>query len=210
MKTNLEQYLSHLLPPDQEWINDLEQRAEDEHIPIMERTAIHFLCHLISIIKPRRILEIGTGIGYSALRMLDAYRETSIMTIERDKERYRQAKKIIKDHLGHEQINVIHGDARHILTDWRAEKFDLIFIDAAKGQYQRFFELSHPLLADHGIIVSDNVLFRGYVMAPHKAPKRLQSLVKKLVVYNEWLMNHPNYVTSIIPIGDGVALSYKK
>lgn len=210
MNTNLEPYLTRLLPPNKAWINDLEQLAKEEKVPIMEHSAIHFLCQLVGMIEPKRILEIGTGIGYSALRMLDAYEETSIVTIERDEKRCQQAKQIVKEHTKDDHIKVLHGDACDLLQTMKEKEFDLIFIDAAKGQYQRYFELSYPLVANRGLIISDNVLFRGYVLNPAKAPKRFKNLVTKLTAYNKWLMNHPDFVTSILPLGDGVALSYKK
>lgn len=210
MDTNIEQYLTRLLPEDKPWIKHLRYQAQADEIPIMEQSGIHVLCQLITMIKPKQILEIGTGIGYSALRMLDAYPKTLITTIERDEQRYRQAKQVIHDHGKQTAIHVRHGDALEVLKKLEKQRFHLIFIDAAKGKYKHFFELSQPLLADHGLIVSDNVLFRGYVFKPERAPKRFKSLVTKLDQYNEWLMNHPDYITSILPVGDGVAISYKK
>ena len=90
------------------------------------------------------------------------------------------------------------------------ETFDFIFIDAAKGKYRDFFDLAHPLLQKGGWLVTDNVLFRGYVKDEETAPKRYRNMVKKIRAYNQFLSAHPEYITSILPIGDGVMISYKK
>jgi predicted O-methyltransferase YrrM len=155
-------------------------------------------------------LEIGAAIGYSSIRMTQAV-QANIITVERDAERYEKAISYINQaDLGH-RISVVFGDA--LETVEQVEKFgafDVIFIDAAKGQYQRFFELYEPLLNPGGVIITDNVLFRGLVTVEHIENKRIRSLVKKIKSYNEWLMAHSGYDTTIFPIGDGVAVSKKK
>ncbi|WP_068674413.1 O-methyltransferase [Oceanobacillus sp. Castelsardo] len=205
-------YLLHILPEKETWIKEIEEQAKIDSIPIMDQVSMHFVTQIIQIKKPKRILEIGTAIGYSALRMHDACPKSQIVTIERDDVRYKQAIQNIK-HLNKEKnIDVIFGDALEKLEELmdKEEKFDLIFIDAAKGQYQRFFELSLPLLNSDGLIITDNVLFRGYVANPEVSPKRYEKMVEKIIKYNDFLMNQPEFNTSIIPIGDGVALSSYK
>src|SRR5699024_6786648 len=151
-------------------------------------------------------------IGYSALRMLDAKSDMKIVTIERDLNRYHRAVEIIKARNKEENVQVIHGDAKEVLEDLNKEQsqFDFIFIDATKGEYESYFKLASLLLPKHGLIVSDNVLFRGYVASNAFIPPRYKKLVYKLKRYNQWLMEHELFDTSIIPIGDGVALSVKK
>lgn len=212
MDENLKQYLTGMLPEEAEWVIDIEDQAKQDDVPIMDSLGIHFLMQLIRLHKPQRILEIGTAIGYSALRMQEAYPKTEIVTIERDEKRVLQARENIKNQNKQDMIDVIHGDAldeinRLALTN---ERFDVIFIDAAKGKYKRFFEQSSPLLEDGGFIISDNVLFKGYVAVPHPEDKRLNKIADKVRGYNEWMINHPDFTTSIIPIGDGVAISIKK
>src|SRR5690625_5651143 len=138
MKGQLEQYLLGLLPPDNEWVSDLEKQASQDHVPIIDKISVHFLMQLVSISKPQRILEIGTAIGYSALRMLEAYPSTSIVTIERDACRYTQAIENIKRLQQDNHIQVIYGDAKEELSRLSSneEKFDFVFIDAAKGEYR--------------------------------------------------------------------------
>ncbi|HLR40274.1 MAG TPA: O-methyltransferase [Virgibacillus sp.] len=212
MDEQLKQYLTGTLPEETEWVTNIEKQAKLDSVPIMDSLSIHFLMQLIRLHKPKRILEIGTAIGYSALRMLEAYPKAEIVTIERNEQRMQQAVENIKNQNKQDAIQVILGDAldeidRLALTN---ERFDVIFIDAAKGQYKRFFEQSSPLLEENGLIISDNVLFKGYVADPHPENKRLNKIADKIRGYNEWLISHPDFTTSIIPIGDGVAISIKK
>ncbi|WP_156291147.1 O-methyltransferase [Oceanobacillus salinisoli] len=207
----LRYYLNQTHPPKGEWVKELEEQAKTDHVPIMESVSMHFVMQIIRISKPKRILEIGTAIGYSALRMLEANPNTSIVTIERDEVRYQQALDNIQRLNKQHHIDVIYGDALEEISKLQntADPFDLIFIDAAKGQYKRFFELSVPLLSNNGLIITDNVLFRGYVANPESSPKKYRNMVDKIKNYNDFLMSHSDFTTSIIPVGDGVALSYK-
>lgn len=204
-------YLNRNLPKQVDWVMELEKQAKIDHVPIMDPIGINYVMQLIRIKKPKRILEIGAAIGYSALRMSEACPKASIVTIERDEVRYQQAIENIIKQNKKEQITVIFGDALEELQELAAakESFDFIFIDAAKGQYKRFFELANPLLVKDGIIVSDNVLFRGYVANPEMAPGKYKKMVEKLRTYNDFLVQHPDFTTTIIPIGDGVSISLK-
>ncbi|HEY4601214.1 MAG TPA: O-methyltransferase [Cerasibacillus sp.] len=207
-----ENYLNSLLPDEEDWVRQIEQQARQRNVPIMEPLGIQFLMQIVRMHKPKKILEIGTGIGYSALRMLQAYPSATIITIERDKARRSIALQNLQTYDRHHQIELIYGDALEQIKQLkdRQETFQLVFIDAAKGQYQRFFELIHPLVEKAGIVVSDNVLFRGYVAdEASQYPSRYKNMINKLKSYNEWLSRHPEYHTTIIPIGDGVAISYK-
>jgi predicted O-methyltransferase YrrM len=205
-------YLIKHLPKSEEWVRDLEEKAKVDRIPIMDPIGINFLMQLIRLNKPQRILEIGTAIGYSALRMNEAYPEASITSIERDEIRYQQAVENIAKLGKVDNIQLIYGDALEELVHLAEAEhaFDCVFIDAAKGQYMKFFELAVPLLSKNGFIISDNVLFRGYVMDPTFEHPRYTKMVEKIRVYNEWLANHPMFFTTILPIGDGVAISYRK
>lgn len=205
-------YLESLLEETPEWINELEAYAASNQVPIMEPLGINFLTQLIRIKQPNKILEIGTAIGYSALRMLEAYPQTSITTIERDEVRYKQALINLEKYDHESKINIIFGDALESEEIVRSEgPYDVLFVDAAKGQYKRFFELYAPMLSDDGIIISDNVLFKGLVASEEASDvKRKNNLVNKIRAYNQWLTSHPDYHTSIIPIGDGVAITTRK
>ena len=212
MNEDIQGYLQELINPATDQVRELEEYAHIHNVPIMESTAIDFLLKQIMIHQPKRILEIGTAIGYSAIRMLEASPEAEIITIEKDKQRYEEAVRFIKESQKSEQVDVRFGDALEVLEELQQDKetFDFIFIDAAKGKYRDFFDLAHPLLQKRGWLVTDNVLFRGYVKDEETAPKRYRNMVKKIRAYNQFLSAHPEYITSILPIGDGVMISYKK
>ncbi|GMB07530.1 O-methyltransferase [Thermolongibacillus altinsuensis] len=206
------EYIQSLLPEREEAILKMEDYAREHHVPIMDLVGIETMLHLLKIANPKKILEIGTAIGYSAIRMAKVLPNAKIVTIERDEERYKQALLYVNETKTSEQIEVLFGDALE-LSDQVAEKgpFDALFIDAAKGQYRRFFELYEPLLTERGIIITDNVLFKGLVASEQPIEqKRIRQLVQKIREYNEWLMNHPCYETIILPIGDGMAISRRR
>ncbi|UOQ93821.1 O-methyltransferase [Halobacillus shinanisalinarum] len=203
-------YLRSLLSTPSKEIEQLEHEGHKQGVPIMEPLGIDFLMQLIRLNKPQTMLEIGTAIGYSALRMLEAAPESSITTIERDTERYQQAVENISKFQAEQHINILCGDALELKEQVsQAAPFDLIFIDAAKGKYEEFFHLYAPLLSEDGMIVSDNVLFKGYVANNHEASGRMAKLAAKIRDFNQWLTSQENYHTSIVPIGDGVAVTVK-
>ncbi|SDK52351.1 O-methyltransferase [Sediminibacillus albus] len=211
MDEHLEQYLTGTLPANQEWVDKLEHYAQQHQIPIMEPLGIHFLMQLIRMKKPAKILEIGTAIGYSALRMLEAYPKAKVVTIERDEKRYREAVKNITALNKQNNIELIFGDALEEEEKIKSEgPYDLLFIDAAKGQYRRFFELYSEYLSEDGVVISDNVLFKGLVANQPENKDRTNKIATKIRSYNEWLVEHPNYQTTIIPIGDGIALTVRR
>lgn len=195
-----------------EWIQAIEEEAQKQHIPIMDQVSMQFVSQIIRLVRPKHILEIGTAIGYSALRMLDVYPQTMITTIERDEDRYNRAKQIIADNKKEDRIHLIFGDAKDVLSSLQTTGyvFDFAFIDAAKGQYQSFFEKTDPLIQPGGMILSDNVLFQGHVASDEEIDKKHRTIVNRLRSYNKWLMNHDDYQTSIVPVGDGIAISIKE
>ncbi|SFC36517.1 Predicted O-methyltransferase YrrM [Bacillus sp. OV322] len=212
MKENLEEYLHSLLPARNGEFAEMEEYAKEHQVPIMEPEGMEALLQILRLQKPERILEVGAAIGYSALRMSDALPGTKIVTIERDGERAQLARENIKKMGKQEDITLIEGDALETGEEAGLYMYDAIFIDAAKGQYKRFFELYEAFLNRDGIIITDNVLFKGLVAENEEEiePKRIRNLVRKIKDYNVWLMNHPEYHTVILPIGDGVAISKRK
>ncbi|SFD56633.1 Predicted O-methyltransferase YrrM [Lentibacillus persicus] len=209
MDETLSNYLKSVLPEDETWVTQLEQAAELENVPIMDPLSMNFVKQIIRLQRPNKILEIGTAIGYSALRMLEAYPQAHIVTIEKDEKRYYQAKANISRMGKQEHITALLGDAIEHLDKMQSRSFDLILIDAAKGQYRQFFERSVPLLKSNGTVLSDNVLFKGYVADESKPNPRYQKIAKKIRNYNDWLITHPTFQTTIVPVGDGIAMSIK-
>ncbi|MED3549086.1 O-methyltransferase [Cytobacillus praedii] len=207
----LHAYIEEIIPARPELFQRMEVYAKENGVPIMELVGIEAMIQLLRIQQPKNILEVGTAIGYSALRMAEALPNCKIVTIERDAERYELAEQFISEAGKEGQILIIKGDALEaepLIKEYGP--FQAIFIDAAKGQYQRFFEMYSQYLDDFGVIITDNVLFKGLVCEPEIENKRTRNLVKKIDSFNKWLMNHPDFYTTILPVGDGVAISKKR
>lgn len=186
----------------------LEEYAKENKIPIMQKDGILFLKDYIKKNNIKNILEIGSAIGYSAINMALVDSNIKIVTIEKDEERYNEALKNIKEFGLEKQIEIILGDALETEINGM---FDLIFIDAAKAQYIKFFEKYKNNLNEKGVIVSDNLYFHGLtnddVIIRNK---NLRQLVGKIKKYKEFLKNNNDFTTDFLEIGDGIAISYKK
>ncbi len=207
----LHSYIEGLIVERSPLLMEMEDYAHIHHVPIMELEGIETMLQLLRIHQSEKILEVGTAIGYSALRMAAALPKAKIVTIERDEERLQAAEKFIGRSGLEEQITLIKGDALETAEIIKAYgPFDAIFIDAAKGQYRKFFELYSSLLQERGMIITDNVLFKGLVAEREIESKRTRNLVKKIDEFNQWLMNHPDYDSVILPVGDGMAISKRR
>ncbi|WP_108669499.1 O-methyltransferase [Peribacillus acanthi] len=213
MNQEMESYLTSLVTERNALFTEMELYASEHGVPIMDLIGMEALLQLLRLHRPKKILEVGSAIGYSALRMAHALPESSIVTLERDEERIEKARHYFqRSELG-ERIVLLTGDALELQEKVEEYgQFDAIFIDAAKGQYRKFFELYSPLLSAHGLIITDNVLYKGLVAMDEKVidQRRIRSLVRKIREFNVWLSEHPDYHTTILPIGDGVAISLKK
>ncbi|GAB1762461.1 O-methyltransferase [Priestia megaterium] len=210
---NVEQYVEKLIPKRQELIEEMEAYAKEHHVPIMELIGVETLLQILRLHQPKHILEIGTAIAYSSIRITHALPEARVVTVERNEERYQKAQEFIERAGKQDKIVSLFGDALELRDEIeRHGPYDAVFIDAAKGQYQRFFEHYEPMLSSKGMIISDNVLFKGHVATDlaEVETRRRRSLIKKIQAYNTWLMNHPDYYTTILPIGDGIAISIKR
>lgn len=204
-------YIEGLIPVRNPLLTEMESYAEVHKVPIMEIAGIEALLQLLRIQNSKKILEVGTAIGYSALRMANALPNSQIVTIERDEERIQAAKDFIKRSEHAHQVSLVEGDALEV--EEIVSKFapyDTIFIDAAKGQYKKFFEIYSKYLSDDGMIITDNVLFKGLVAEAEIESKRIRNLVKKINEFNHWLMQHSDYDSVILPVGDGVAISKRR
>ncbi|WP_078428955.1 O-methyltransferase [Alkalihalobacterium alkalinitrilicum] len=204
-------YIESLIPNRNDLLTEMEQLARDQQVPIMELVGIEAMLQLLRMNQPHSILEIGTAIGYSAIRMAQALENVKVVTIERDEHRYSQALHYIeRANLGN-RIDVIFGDALQVGEQLEFyAPFDVLFIDAAKGQYENFFHIYEPFVRSGGLIISDNILFRGLVAEESIENKNHAGMARKLRRYNEWLMKNEQFTTTILPIGDGIALSIKK
>lgn len=193
-----------------ELIGELEDYAEKNNVPIIEKKSIAFIMKYIKEHNIKNILEIGSAIGYSAILMASASSEAFVTTIERDENRYRECLKNIKKANLDKRINVVFQDALDINLP-SDMKFDLIFIDAAKGQYTRFFEKYKYFLKDNGTIITDNIKFHGLVgNRDNIESKDLKQLVGKIENYIDYLKENPEFNTEFYDIGDGLSVSVKK
>ena len=192
-------------------IKEMEEYAEEHSVPIMNKRGMNFLCKFIEKNEIKTILEIGTAIGYSAIRMALVNKNIHIVSIERDQERYIEAVKNIKKFKLDKRITLILGDALDLNVDL-TDKFDMLFIDAAKAQSQKFFELFERNLTKDGYIITDNMYFHGLVNKNEKEieSRNVRGIVRKIKDYITFLKNNENYETVIHDIGDGIAVSKKK
>lgn len=189
-------------------IEDLEEYAKENNVPIMQKDGIDFLTNYIKENNIKNILEIGSAIGYSAIKMALVSSDIKVTTIERDKDRYDIAINNINKFNLSDRINIINDDALDIDLN---DKYDLIFIDAAKAQYIKFFEKFDKNLKKNGVIVSDNLSFHGLVEDDSKTNNRnTKQLVKKIRKYIEYLKHNEKYTTMFYTLGDGVAVSIKQ
>lgn len=190
-------------------IDSILMEANELKTPIIRNDAINFIIQLIKASKIKKVLEIGTAIGYSSI-MIATYTDAKVVTIEKDKENYNRALKNVKKAKLETKIDLILADANEY--EFKEDfKCNLLFIDASKSSYIRFFEKYSKFLDEEGIIISDNLLFRGLVENPETIISRnKKQLVKKIRAFNEYIINHPDYDTYIYSIGDGLSLSIRK
>ncbi len=205
----IDEYIRMLLPM-KESLKIMENYAEENHVPIIQPEVAQLLRILLKINKPKNILEIGTAIGYSAIIMANnTSKETKIISIERRNDMVKLAEENIKKHDYSNKIEILEGDAIEVIPTLK-NKYDFIFLDAAKGHYMDFFTESMSLLEVGGIIVSDNVLFKGMVASDNLVIRRKKTIVKRLREFLRYINEIEGYTSSVIPIGDGLAITYKE
>ncbi|GEC92299.1 MULTISPECIES: O-methyltransferase [Brevibacillus] len=204
----IDDYVSSLVPERSLLLKRLEQEAAEENIPIVQLPSAQVMRMLLLLHRPKAILEVGTAIGYSTIWLAEAAPEARIVTMDIDEDRLVRARANIKEAGCADRVEILSRDATLGLPE--SYQFDCLFIDAAKGQYRVFLDLYLPLLREGGLVISDNVLFRGLVATPEEAGKRQRPMVDKLLSYNSHLMERPDLETTFIPVGDGLAISMKK
>ena len=192
-----------------DFFDELRKYAEENNVPIIKRDSLVLIQALLNMIDAKSMLEIGTAIGYSALSFVCSKDDLYVDTIERNEEMYKLAINNIKKINKEENINVIFKDALEVENDC-LQKYDVIFIDAAKAQYQKFFDKYSPLLNDNGIILTDNIIFHGCVEEQENLSKNVRSMVKKIDNFNHYLNTLDDFVTYYIDSGDGLAVTMRK
>ena len=204
-------FMNSLEKEDISYLEELERYALDTDVPIIRKEMQSFLKTLLTMNKPRQILEVGTAIGFSALLMSEYMPEDGhITTIEKYEKRIPLARENFEKNGKAEKITLIEGDATDVLAQLSGQ-YDLIFMDAAKGQYIHFLPDILRLLKPGGVLLSDNVLQDGDVIQSRYAvTRRNRTIHGRMREYLYELKNHPQLQTSIIPLGDGITLSVKK
>ena len=186
----------------------IKNRALKNHIPIIMDDTLSVVAEILQKMKPTKILEIGAAVGYSAMCFSEYLQEGGrIDTIERDKERIAEAKENFVKVGVQDKIKLYEGDAVAILPTLN-EKYDVVFIDAAKGKYPFFLNQALRMLNDKGVIIADNVLYKGYVMSDYNKHKQ-RTAVRNLREYIAMVNEDEQLKTQILEVGDGLAVSYK-
>ena len=190
-------------------LEKIKQDALQEHIPIIMDDTLAVVKEILEQKKPKSILEIGTAVGYSAICFSEFLTEDGFIdTIEREKERIEEAKRNVKRAEVEDKIHLYEGDAVEILPTLN-KTYDVVFIDASKGKYPFFLEQALRMLKENGVILADNVLYKGYVRSSYNKHKQ-RTAVRNLREYLQKVEENPSLKTTVLEVGDGLAISQKK
>lgn len=193
----------------QQELERVKKKALEDHIPIIMDNTLEVMGKYLSQIKPKKILEIGTAVGYSAMCFTNFLTEDGrIDTIEREAERVKEARENIEKVGVADKIQIYEGDAVEILPTLK-ERYDAVFIDAAKGKYPFFLKEALRMIKPNGIIFADNILYKGYVLSDYNKHKQ-RTAVRNLREYIKEVSENPNLETQILEVGDGLAISQIK
>lgn len=205
-------YLHSLEKTNSPILERIEKEALDTFVPIIRKELESFLRVELAILQPQKVLEVGTAVGYSALLMSECLPENgTITTIENYEKRIPIAKKNFKDAGKEDAITLLEGDAMDILPTLKSEEYDFIFMDAAKGQYIHFFPQILRVMKPGAVLISDNVLQEGELIeSRYGIERRNRTIHSRMREYLYMLKNHEELITSVVPIGDGITISYKK
>ena len=193
-------------------IEKLREKANADNIPNMQTEGLTFMCERLNECQASSVLEIGSAVGYSAIFMALHVKDLKIDTIERDETRHLEAVKNVSEFNLNDQITLHLADALEFDESLlKHAPYDLLFIDAAKAQYQKFFEKYVGYVKEDGIILVDNLDFHGMIFdIEHINNRNTKQLVKKIKRFKEWILNNENYESEYYPVGDGIVLIRKK
>lgn len=202
----IQTYIQGLIKDESDELEKFRAHCIENHRPIIQKEVGQYIKVMLNILKPKKILEIGTNVGFSSIFMCNALnKNVDILTIEISEEVFNEAIDNIKRFECDKNIRVINDDAIAAL-DYITEKFDIAFIDAAKSHYDEFLDKILKILNPNGIIICDNVLYKGLIANDELVKKRKRTIVRNMREFLEYVSTNEKFETSIIPIGDGVAL----
>lgn len=204
----INEYFEKLIPEESGFLKELEDYAHKNYIPIIFKEVKAFFKYLIPLLKPKKILEIGTAIGYSAILLANLAPEAGITTIEISEERFEEAAINIKKAGVSDRVSLILDDAANIIP-YLKTSYDMIFIDAAKGQYSLYYEYGKKLLAPGGTMIFDNILFKGLPANDELVNHKHRTIANNLKAFNKQVMEDKELTSTILPLGDGLIISRK-
>lgn len=204
----LQLFLRSILPEEDDVLQQLRTYADEHHISVVDPEVGYLLHFLTGVVKPKTVLEIGTAIGCSGIYIARAMENGCLTTIELQEERHTMALDNFCKAGVADKIHAICGDAREIVPTLE-EKYDMIFMDAAKGQYLEFLAVADRILKPGGLLVADNVLLNGWVVNLNYPRHRQKTMVYRMKEFLEQFKENPAYQCSVVPLGDGVALIHK-
>lgn len=203
-------YLETFYSCDNEQLNELRTFAEEKRVPIISKSTETLILNLLKLKKPKHILEIGAAVGYSACCFANAC-DCHVTTIEADEEAYSIAKSNIRNLGFEDRVEIIQGDAREVLTKMAHQDplFDVVFIDAAKSHYKVFWDAALPLCQEETLIICDNILMKGMTVSDeYDVGSRYKTSIRKMREFVAYITNLHYAKTCILPIGDGISLSF--
>lgn len=204
-----QKYISSFRQENDELLKEMEQYSAEHNVPILYWQSAEFIEQLVKLSHPKRALEIGTAIAYTAIRIARNLTKKSVLhTIELSEDNIEAAKIFIEKSGIGDRIKLMEGDAHKIMPQLK-KKYDFIFLDADKEDYKRLFDYAMVLLKRGGVIVVDNLLWHGYAASSH-VPAKYKESTKHIRQFNRIFITQPNLKTTILPIGDGLGLGVKK
>ena len=202
------EYLSSFRKQTDSLIEEMEAYAKEHNVPILSWQSADFLEQLVLLKNPKRVLELGTAIAYSSIRIARMLQGKSVIhTIEKSTDNISIAKDFISKSGLASKIKLLEGDAVNVMPQLK-KKYDIIFLDADKEDYKRLFDYSLVLLRRGGVLVVDNLLWHGYA-ASNRVPPNYKESTRHIREFNLLFMNQPNLKSSIIPVGDGLGIGVK-
>lgn len=204
-----QEYLESMRKQEDPLILEMEEYAKEHRVPILDWKSAGFMEQLILLYRPERVLEIGTAIAYSSIRIARCLRKKGkLITLELSSDNAAIAEENIDKARLENKIKLVTGNALELMPKMK-KKFDFIFLDADKEDYKNLFDFSMVLLKKGGVIFVDNLLWHGYTAAK-QIPKKFQTSTGHIREFNKYFLAHPELTASILPIGDGIGLGIKK